>query len=70
MTNSEQPTEPEIRAAVRILYEEACFYRWWPITVSSFEEFCAKDPVAVAELTGIVERMLAAAQDAKKANAG
>ena len=45
---------------------EACFYRWWPITAASFEEFAAKDPVALSELTGIVERMLTAALAVKK----
>lgn len=66
MTQPDQLTDAEIRAAVRILFEEACYYEWWPISTKSFDEFAAKDPVAVSELTGIAERMLIAASAARK----
>jgi hypothetical protein len=59
------PSSAEIEAAVRILYEEACFYRWFPVTTDSYEAFAASDPIGVSELRGIAERMLTAAAQAR-----
>ncbi len=58
-------TPAEIDAAVRVLYEEACFYRWFPIAADSYDAFAASDPIAVSELRGIAERMLVAAAQAR-----
>ncbi|UFZ06904.1 hypothetical protein LQG66_11615 [Bradyrhizobium ontarionense] len=58
------PSPAEIEAAVRVLFEEACFYRWFPIATDSYEAFAASDPIGVAELRGIAERMLMAASQA------
>ncbi|XUM20139.1 hypothetical protein ACRAVF_21350 [Bradyrhizobium oligotrophicum S58] len=58
-------TPAEIDAAVRVLYEEARFYRWFPIVADSYDAFAASDPIAVSELRGIAERMLVAAAQAR-----
>jgi len=59
------PSPAEIEAAVRVLFEEACFYRWFPIATDSYEAFAASDPIGVAELRGIAERMLTSAAQAR-----
>ncbi|MGY4309987.1 hypothetical protein ACVIJ6_007230 [Bradyrhizobium sp. USDA 4369] len=59
------PSPAEIEAAARILFEEARFYRWFPITTDSYEIFAESDRIGVAELRGIAERMLMAAAQAK-----
>ncbi|MFC5322676.1 hypothetical protein [Bradyrhizobium oligotrophicum] len=58
-------TPAEIDAAVRVLYEEARFYRWFPTATDSYDAFAASDPIAVSELRGIAERMLVAAAQAR-----
>ncbi|CCD96226.1 conserved hypothetical protein [Bradyrhizobium sp. ORS 375] len=59
------PSPAEIEAAARVLFEEARFYRWFPITTDSYEIFAESDRIGVAELRGIAERMLMAAAHAK-----
>ena len=59
------PSPAEIEAAARILFEEACFYRWFPIATDSYEIFAESNRIGVAELRGIAERMLTAAAQAK-----
>ncbi|WP_315798107.1 hypothetical protein [Bradyrhizobium sp. SZCCHNRI3043] len=58
-------TPAEIDAAVRVLYDEARFYRWFPIATDSYDAFAASDPIAVSELRDIAERMLVAAAQAR-----
>jgi hypothetical protein len=71
MTPTDQPTENEIEAAARALFEEGCFYNWWPIATKSYDEFAVTDPVGVNELRGIAERMLTVAAQARaEANPG
>ena len=65
MPQSVRLTESEIEAAVRILYEEGCFYNWWPFATKSYEEFAASDAIGISELRGIVERMLTAAAETR-----
>jgi hypothetical protein len=65
MRYPQQLTAAEIEAAVRILFEEGCFYNWWPIATTSYDEFAASDPIAVSELSDIVRRMLTAAAEAR-----
>ena len=59
------PSSAEIEAAVRIVYEEACFYRWLPMATGSYAAFAASDPIGIAELRGMAERMLMAAAQAR-----
>jgi hypothetical protein len=65
MPESAKLTAAEIEAAVRILYEEGCFYNWWPLAAKSYDEFSATEAVGVSELSGIAERMLMAAAEAR-----
>jgi hypothetical protein len=65
MPENDRLTKAEIEAALRILYEEGCFYNWWPFAPKSYEQFAASDPIGVSELSGIVERMLTAAAGAR-----
>lgn len=60
-----KPSPAEIDAATRVLYEEASFYNWWPMTTTSYDQFAATDPVGLSELSGIAERILAAAARAR-----
>jgi hypothetical protein len=69
MSQTDQPTETEIEAAARVLFDEGRFYNWWPIATTSYDEFAATDPVGVSELRGIAERMLIVAAQAR-ASAG
>jgi hypothetical protein len=66
MNQAAQPTDDEIEAAARVLYEEGCFHHWWPKTTKSYDEFAASDPIGLTEFGGIVERMLIAAARAKR----
>ncbi|NPV24891.1 hypothetical protein [Bradyrhizobium aeschynomenes] len=59
------PSPAEIEAATRVLFDEARFYRWFPITTESYEIFAESDRIGAAELRGIAERMLMAASSAK-----
>ncbi|MGJ4887366.1 hypothetical protein [Bradyrhizobium sp. HKCCYLR20261] len=59
------PSPAEIEAAARVLFEEARFYRWFPIVTDSYEVFAETDRIGIAELRGIAERMLMAAAHAK-----
>ena len=65
MPQTYQPTQTEIEAAARALFEEGCFYNWWPISTTSYEDFAITDPVGVSELRGIAERMLMVAAQAR-----
>ncbi|MGJ4929567.1 hypothetical protein ACQR1I_23325 [Bradyrhizobium sp. HKCCYLS2038] len=59
------PSPAEIEAATRILFEEARFYRWFPIATESYEIFAESNPIGAAELRAIAERMLMAAAESK-----
>jgi hypothetical protein len=61
MNQTAQPTDQEIDAAARVLYEEGSFNHWWPATAKSYDDLVASDPIAASEFGGIVERVLMAA---------
>ena len=60
MDDPARPTNEEVEAAARLLYQEGCFYHWWP-NAKSYDEFVSSDPVGLSEFMGTVERMLIAA---------
>ncbi|GLH79920.1 hypothetical protein SSBR45G_48290 [Bradyrhizobium sp. SSBR45G] len=60
------PSPAEIEAAAQILFEEARFYRWFPIATDSYAIFAESNPIGVSELRGIAERMLLAAARAQR----
>jgi hypothetical protein len=66
MNEAAWPTDHEIEAAARVLYEEARFHHWWPEITKSYDEFAATDPIGVSEFGGIVERILLAASKARR----
>jgi hypothetical protein len=66
MSNVARPTDREIEAAARVLYEEGRFHHWWPVNNKSYDEFAAADPIGLSELGGLVERILNAASKAKQ----
>jgi hypothetical protein len=65
MSKEARPTDREIEAAARILYEEGCLLHWWPVNAKSYDEFAALDPIGLSEFGGIAERILIAASEAK-----
>jgi hypothetical protein len=65
MNEAARPTDHEIDAAARVLYEEACLHRWWPTNTKSYDEFAVTDAIGMSEFGGTVERILMAASRAR-----
>jgi hypothetical protein len=65
MNQTARPTDQEIGAAARALYEEGSSHQWWPTTTKSYDDLVASDPIAASEFGGIVERVLMAAARAR-----
>jgi 3-dehydro-4-phosphotetronate decarboxylase len=65
MNEAARPTDHEIEAAARVLYEEGRFHHWWPTITKSYDEFAGTDPIGISEFGGIVERILMAASKAR-----
>ena len=65
MTDAAHPTDDEIDAAARVLFEEGSFHHWWPTFKKSYDEFVATDQIGKEEFDGIVERVLFAAAKAR-----
>jgi 3-dehydro-4-phosphotetronate decarboxylase len=65
MSEVARPTDDEIDAAARVLYEEGRFHHWWPTGTKSYDDFVATDPFFISQFGGIVERILMAASKAR-----
>jgi 3-dehydro-4-phosphotetronate decarboxylase len=65
MNEAARPTDHEIEAAARVLFEEGRLHHWWPTITKSYDEFAAADPIGLSEFGGIVERILLAASRAR-----
>jgi hypothetical protein len=57
----ERPSDAEVFAAARVLYDFGMFHSWWPSNTS----YEGLDPIGRSEFDYIVERVLLAAATAR-----
>ena len=60
---AERPSQNEIEAAARVLDSEGALHQWWPKTTPRYENL---DSIGKNEFEAIVERMLIAANKARR----